>query len=107
MLYLFTYYIVIAFFRVMDSLQECAETKDPALISATVSCVETFLLTLLNISKGQAINHIYVTKINMLYPTLKHADYKGWLTIRSKAIENAWGCACFSFSQTVIQIYSS
>uniref|UniRef100_A0A0A9Y3X5 Brefeldin A-inhibited guanine nucleotide-exchange protein 3 n=1 Tax=Lygus hesperus TaxID=30085 RepID=A0A0A9Y3X5_LYGHE len=68
---------------VMDSLQECAETKDPVLISATVSCVETLLVTLLTISKGQAINHVYVTKINFLYPTLKHADYKGALTYQT------------------------
>ncbi|BES88159.1 Domain of unknown function (DUF1981) [Nesidiocoris tenuis] len=68
---------------VMDSLQECAESKDPALISATVSCVETLLVTLLTISKGQAVNHIYVTKINLLYPTLKHADYKGPLTYQT------------------------
>ncbi|XP_024084809.1 brefeldin A-inhibited guanine nucleotide-exchange protein 3 isoform X1 [Cimex lectularius] len=68
---------------VMDSLQECSESKDALLITVTVSCVETLLSTLLVISNGQAINHVYVSKINSLYPNLASCDYKGPLTYQT------------------------
>ncbi|XP_073977523.1 brefeldin A-inhibited guanine nucleotide-exchange protein 3 isoform X1 [Rhodnius prolixus] len=68
---------------VMDSLQECSESKDTNVIAATVACIETLLSTLLQISSGQAINHIYVTKINSIYPSLVSCDYKGPLTYQT------------------------
>lgn len=68
---------------VMDSLQECSQSKDPTIISSTVACVETLLSTLLQISNGQSINHVYVTKINSLYPSLSSCDYKGPLTYQT------------------------
>lgn len=61
----------------MDSLQECSQSKDLSILSATVSCVETLLSTLLQLSTGQCINHVYVTKINSMFSSLSSCDYKG------------------------------
>lgn len=68
---------------VMDSLQECSQSKDLSILSATVSCVETLLSTLLQLSTGQCINHVYVTKINSIFSSLSSCDYKGPLTYQT------------------------
>ncbi|KAL1122023.1 hypothetical protein AAG570_003429 [Ranatra chinensis] len=68
---------------VMDSLEECSKSKDSNIVVATVTCVATLLSTLLRIANGVSINHLYVTKINSLYPSNSSCDYKGPLTYQT------------------------
>ena len=61
----------------MDSLEECSRSKDSNIVVAAVTCVATLLSTLLHIAGGDSINHLYITKINNLYPSMASCNYKG------------------------------
>lgn len=63
----------------MDSIEECSTCNDPALMYASVSCINAMLSTLQELATGKGVTHTYMDKINTLFPTLKHCDYKGKL----------------------------
>ena len=61
----------------MDSVEECSKCSDPAIVYTSVSCIVAMLTTLQELSTGKGVTDKYMDKINQLFPTLKHCDYKG------------------------------
>ncbi|XP_054267676.1 brefeldin A-inhibited guanine nucleotide-exchange protein 3-like [Macrosteles quadrilineatus] len=70
---------------VMDSIEECSQCSDPAMVHTSASCIVAMLATLQELSTGKGVTTKYMDKINALYPTLRHCDYRGALTYESMA----------------------
>lgn len=69
----------------MDSIEECSQCSDPAVVLASVECVGALLGSLEALCNGEGLNAEAAEVTNGRYPALEQADYTGPLTYQSLA----------------------